>query len=378
MNRCVLHFGMPKTGSSSIQESLYHGLRSRGFRYVSLGAVNCEPVMTALFSTLPGDYHYYQKLGLHASRIDALVSRQRRAFEDRIERSRKRHETLILSSESCWACSADEYQRIRRYFNDRGYVVDVFVYLRPRKRWLESQLQERVKLGARAFDLLPDELRTQLDYPGRLDVLDEMFGRERVTAVPFVPDAFPDGCVVRDFCRRAGVPVEPGRIRRVNDGLSMEAFKLLLAQRRFAGGYGTGLRAVVRNEVLMRRLTEVAGPPVRVHSRLVGHMAEEWRRQTPAIERRLGTAFPEDDPTRDDHGPCFGDPADVTSFSPAALEWLSARTGLPRVRPTKGDGAARAVGEQMQHLLQHPSVGSRLRWLQMILARRIAHSLRGV
>ncbi len=26
MTNCILHFGMPKTGSTSIQESLYYGL----------------------------------------------------------------------------------------------------------------------------------------------------------------------------------------------------------------------------------------------------------------------------------------------------------------------------------------------------------------
>ena len=37
MSGCVFHFGMHKTGSSSIQNSLYHGLGDPAFHYADLG-----------------------------------------------------------------------------------------------------------------------------------------------------------------------------------------------------------------------------------------------------------------------------------------------------------------------------------------------------
>jgi hypothetical protein len=39
---------------------------------------------------------------------------------------------------------------------------------------------------------------------------------------------------------------------------------------------------------------------------------------------------------------------------------------------------AQQVSRQMQHLSQHPSLGSRLRWHRMILSRRIAGWRRNV
>ena len=81
MPRCVLHVGMPKTGSTSIQESLYHGLRARGFWYVSFGEVNGERVLLTCFGHDQGeDYHHHRKLGLAKDDLPPLngtTSRER-------------------------------------------------------------------------------------------------------------------------------------------------------------------------------------------------------------------------------------------------------------------------------------------------------------
>ena len=42
MSGCVFHFGMHKTGSSSIQNSLYHGLGDPAFHYADLGQPNAS------------------------------------------------------------------------------------------------------------------------------------------------------------------------------------------------------------------------------------------------------------------------------------------------------------------------------------------------
>ena len=52
MERCILHVGMPKTGTSSIQETLYHGLKDPRFRYISLerGRTATNRALTVLFA----------------------------------------------------------------------------------------------------------------------------------------------------------------------------------------------------------------------------------------------------------------------------------------------------------------------------------------
>lgn len=40
MKRCILHIGMPKTGTSSIQHFLFYGLKDARFQYFSFGEVD--------------------------------------------------------------------------------------------------------------------------------------------------------------------------------------------------------------------------------------------------------------------------------------------------------------------------------------------------
>lgn len=379
--RCVFHVGMPKTGSSSIQESLYFGLRAPGFRYVSLGEVNGDNVLMTSFADDASEFHFHRKMGRTPSEVAELRGRFRASLHQRMEQSQQRGEIVILSGESFWGATKDDFTAVADFLRQRGYEAEAIVYLRPWKSWLESVFQERIKQGERGFEVLSARHRRAMDTAGQLARLDEVFGASRVMPVLFKPDRFTARCVVQDFCSRARIPFAPRQVRRVNEGISLSALKLLYAQRTWGEGYGVGLAAVIRNEILCRRLVEVPGPPTRFHSRLVMPVLEEYLSQIPAIERRVGEGYREDLRCADE-SECLREESQMGDFSAESLDWLARATGLPRIGGksggASGEAASRLVAEQVQHLLEHPSLQSRLRWHRMIALRRCAEWLRDV
>lgn len=367
---------MPKAGSSSIQESLYFGLRAPGVRYVSLGEVNGSRILVAAFDPGARDYHALRKFGLDDEAVARLRVRCLSELGRRVDRASRRGDTLVLSGESTWTTPREGLAALREFFVERGYAVEVLVYLRALRGYLQSEFQERVKqLGAR-LEEFPWAFRDRVDYAARLAVLDEVFGPERVTAAAFVPARFPGGCVVRDFCARTRIPIPERRIRRVNEGLSLPALKLLFAQRRFGRGYGTGLPEVIRNEMLFRRLAEVTGPPVRLHASLLEPLVAELGPTLPEVEHRIGASLREG--IGDEGGEAIRVESQMWEFTEDSLAWLARTTGLPPVRPTADVAAAKAVAGQVEHLLDHPSLASRLRWHHLIAERRVAQFLRDV
>jgi hypothetical protein len=368
---------MPKTGTSSIQESLYFGLRSPGFHYQSFGEVTSNRWMTTLFGERPETDQYNRRIGLSESAAAAL----RESFGNKLvrflEHAREKQKTVIISAELYWQMRQLEFQRIREFFREHGFMVQVFVSLRPWKSWLESAFQERVKQHGAVFEVVPQSCPQVVDYRGQLSILDEVFGPEQVSPFVFDPATFPEGCAVRDFCSRTGIPLPVQRVRRINEGLSFDALKLLFAFRRWGGGYGVGLRTVIRNEILFRRLAELRGPSLRFHSRLVQPFVPSWLEQRPGLEQRLGRPLWED-LAKYDAGHCVSEETQLREYSPESLAWLSRATGLPPIRDCRGESAAQQVSRQMQHLCEHPSLASQFRWHRMIFARRRAQWLANV
>lgn len=95
--RCILHVGTTKTGSSSIQESLYFHLRSRDFQYCSLGDVNGDHSMATIFRTHPEDFHYNKKLGLSTCEVQKIREIQIQRLTTQVEKS-SRYATIRPSS----------------------------------------------------------------------------------------------------------------------------------------------------------------------------------------------------------------------------------------------------------------------------------------
>ncbi len=87
------------------------------------------------------------------------------------------------------------------------------------------------------FNVRPD-VRHESDLPSTIGALDGVFGADRVWIVPFERSTLQGKSIVRDFCHRFGIDLDPRRIRRQNEGLCHDALTLLHASNTYGEPFG--------------------------------------------------------------------------------------------------------------------------------------------
>ena len=356
MNRCILHVGMPKTGTSSIQKTLYYGLDDPRYRYFAAGEITTSYCLVALAreGTLP--FHSWGARGNDT----AFVERTRRCYSRKLARCLRQvgnsGAALILSGEGCWIMTHSELSRLKALLNEGGFEVEVIAYVRHWKGYLESNAQQRVQLLSKfGGGKLPPMLQTvgaAMDYRQRIETLEAVFGRDRVRVRKFAAKEFPGGCVVRDFCHQVGITIDEKRIHEVNESLSMDAVRFLECYRRYGNRErSSGFWPPIHHHWLVTRLRSLRGPAFRIHSSVIEPMLEGLLEQRPWLEERLGAPFDED-LRKHDEGDCFREEEDLYRFREESLRWLVAQTGASQPLVGRGEALARQVGALI-HRLRH-------------------------
>lgn len=337
----ILHAGMPKTGTSSIQETLFQGLKDSRFHYVGLGLVNGSRPIQCLVGDHPVVRHVHEAQGIDRDAFARRAPDFRRCWERQLMRARKAGAIPIVSAEDCWFLTRDELARLGRMIESLGFQARVVVYLRPPLEWLASMFQELVKSGHHAFadELLlraPDGVRPAgaygCDYLRQITAFEDVFGAGNLTLRIFRSQALVEGCVVADFCRQCGIAMPRHRIRRVNESLSLDAMRFLFAFNRFCRMQER--RPFGEVMLLLRRLREeLPGRPLRLHPDLLSPVVPPLTAQLSALRERCGIDLFEDRTASDDD--VLRCEHDMFRYSRSSLEWLAAAVGEP-----SGDGRA--------------------------------------
>ena len=201
-DRLILHAGMHKTGSTSIQGAL--GQRNfPGAHYFRLGNDNHSLGCITLFQDQPEDHFAFQRRGMTA---EDLVQQKQQLQQKLTRQLRKRPEqTCILSAEWMSVALKDALIRMRDQFAPHFRRIEVFGYVRPPGEFLASMLQQGIKTGGGTFNLGWPK------YRQRFEKLDDVFGRENVHLRVYTSGALKNADVVEDFATGPGFPC-PGRI----------------------------------------------------------------------------------------------------------------------------------------------------------------------
>ncbi len=352
-NKCILHAGMRKTGTTVIQKFLLNGLADPAFRFFCFGNPNgnaSEGLVNAF-----SDLSERPSFNVRKARGREEILRGRpdllNQFEAALTAASEHRQTLVVSGETLWGHHL--HRPVRDFLESRGWSVDIIGYVRPTKSWLESGFQQRLRIGyGKYWNTLRNDglsLPRLNGYRKPIESLDATFGRDRVGIHAYDPQRFEAGCVVRDFVRRLGIQGELHMGPRANQSLRLPAVRLLYAYRRFGPKPSSGQAEAVADGHRIRALMGLAGDPLRFHSDLVRPAYRLVEEELTWLNNRLGFSLQENI-FRDDDGPCIRLEADLFDFDAETLDWLARKTGKKTLRPAKGEAIARAVAEQVHHL----------------------------
>lgn len=332
MRRVILHVGMHKTGSTSIQRSL-QGHDGVGFRYLRAfpGGPNHS---TFLFSLLGrGDLARDGRAGapVHVPHAEQLVTAAEASRLLDADLALLGDRRLIVSGEGAMQLSTAELRSLARALGARDAATTVHAYVRPPAAYATSVFQQHIKNGRMTrFDL-----RTRFcDYRERFEKLDRAFGREQVLLRKFDPRGFEGQCVVRDFCRWIALDGEPEALRS-NESLNSEVVRLLYIFHRMVEAGVVERGDTKTHNARVRALAGIDGDRLRFAPSLLRRHLDARQDDTAWMEERLGVSLHE---SLGDDGP--GDiaaEADLWALRPQTVERLRELAGARAPAGVRGD-----------------------------------------
>lgn len=302
MKTAILHIGLPKTGTTSIQRMLFEAARSAalpgvGYHLPFPSSMHSQHLLWALFRR---DRPLSRWPQFEIDRLSSAAPVQP-ALEhcwDRIARS----ENVVISSEYLPAWSKEEVAALAARFRDAGFArVLVVVYVREPAQAYLSMAQQYI----RAADRLPLPEDFKVGYEYAIEKFRSIFGEVQVRI--FDRHQMLDGCAVRDFIslleREFCFRVDQKKIfvANVNDTLSAEAMIVLLEWRRthFAGNNLVSAKGVRLVQVLMSSRQEIRQTKPALKP-AVAHMVRRASAGDVDYLRRLGVTFEHESATMEE------------------------------------------------------------------------------
>jgi hypothetical protein len=222
---------------------------------------------------------------------------------------------LLISGEAVVSLRPNALEALRDFLARHFDQITIVAYVRPPSQLIASSFQERVK-GGTIKDF--STARLYQNYKRLLAKFDTVFGRDNVHLWKFDPKAFPEGCVVQDFCSRLAIPLPKAKIVRVNESASRETIGLLYAYHKFGEADD---QPKMRGHEAMEFGAFIGGTKFRFSPDLIRALLNANLPDIEWMEERLGESLREELGTHNDGD--VRDEADLLRFDKVAVGKLS-------------------------------------------------------
>jgi hypothetical protein len=246
--RIILHIGLHKTGTTTIQNVLHANrdflLRHEGALYPSLA-----PNLSNALLTIFGDDARKLKAGkMRGFTTEELAARRKKHLNSLdAEISSSEWDTLLLSAEGVSHLSVPQIAMLREWGEKYSSKWIVLVCVRHPVDWSRSVIQQRLKGGDTLQQLYEEPPKPK--YREKIFRAISVFGRENVRVFDFEAASASDGGIVGAFTEQAGLSatsrdfLASRAVRRYNESLSLEAARILDSLNRQRTKYVDNVRA---------------------------------------------------------------------------------------------------------------------------------------
>lgn len=355
MQNCILHIGMPKTGTTSIQSTLSDSCPDDRFSLVTLDSFFGNQAIGAAFLRNPLEEKSVFFRGLTPGKLPKQRASARAYFDRALRKAKLLKKTPIISAEIICTFQQEEVRSLVDFLKERGFRPQVYAYLRSQLDALSAALQQYVRVGhPTSIERLAGKPEKLL-YRETIILFESIVGRESTHFRIFDPGSFQDQCVVRNFCDWIGLNLGSSKIARVNESLNANAVKLLNAASMYLGEQLNCRREIPRRlasikwELLVHLVQEIPGPPLRLHETLLVEYSDRLDEDRSYMETYFGQPFPISLNAERNEG-AIRKVEDLFSFDKASLDWLSKLSGGPTIKNFCGPESAKEVGRQMMQL----------------------------
>jgi len=276
VDEVVLHIGMHKTGTTSIQRSL-RDFDDGSVRMARLFDENHSIPIYSLISKKKYEYQVHRNHGRTPAQIDELNRQTERDLEAELSLDRQ---VVVLSGEDIVMLDREEVDSLVTLLKRYAKKVRVLAYIREPSGFASSALQQYV-VGGLLKMTIPNP-----NFKGRFLSFIQCDKIDKFEFVEFKRSGFVQDSVVLDFCNRVGIGMDGSDFteKRVNEGLSFECVQLIYHFNKFGmPAKGSSLLTNSRMEMIYHLQHQIAGSKFKLREEWVYeklNMADvEWMRQ---------------------------------------------------------------------------------------------------
>ncbi len=323
-NTLVLHVGSAKTGTTSIQSTLFWHPPEKLFRFVSLDTVFGNQLMLTAFSRQPRHQNRYFSETMSQRQKRKMYEFSPRYLSKSLQDCARKGLTPVISAEVLWGFEREDLQAIADFARRFGFEIRVVGYVRPPVDFLESIYQQGIKVGR--VKHLEFVIERSLSTLSRWKNFDTIFGKANVDLYLFDRNRFPNGCVVQHFCQSIGLDLGKAFVKRENESINENILRFIYAWNTQHQKNRHAYLIRFRRRVLLESLRSLPGNAVRVANEIVFEIQEKAHDALRELENRIGTTGSLNTHESDRIEGLRSDD-DMWRFSKDSLDWLFGRRG---------------------------------------------------